>query len=51
MRDIKITFVHHSTKEWISINGDVKTIIIEVRHNTRRKRKAKTKDICYANKN
>ena len=42
MRDRKHLFVHHSTHEWISINGDVKNEIIEVKHNTRRKRKNTT---------
>ena len=36
----KKAFVYHSTNEWISIYGDVKDEIIEVKHNTRRKRKA-----------
>ena len=43
MRDINNAFVYHSTNEWISINGDEKNKIIEVKHNTRRKRKATTK--------
>ena len=42
MRDRKKTFIHHSTNELISRNGDVKNKIIEVKHNTRRKRKATT---------
>ena len=40
MIDRKKVFVHHSKNEWIPINDDVKHKIIEVKHNTRRKRKA-----------
>ena len=40
MIDRKKAFVHHSKNEWIPINDDVKHKIIEVKHNTRRKRKA-----------
>ena len=42
MRDRKKDVAHHSIIEWISINGDVKNKIIEVKHNTRRKRKTTT---------
>ena len=34
IRDRKKFFLHRSTKEWISLNSDVKTII-EVKHTTR----------------
>ena len=39
IRDRKKAFVYHSRNEWKSINGDVKKKIIEVKHNTRRKKK------------
>ena len=41
MRDRNKAFVHHLTNEWMSINGDVKTIM-EIKHNTRRKSKTTT---------
>ena len=41
-REIEKTCAYYSTNEWVSINGDLKNKIIEVKHNTRRKRKPTT---------
>ena len=30
MRDRKRTFLHHSLNEWMSLNSDVKTILLKL---------------------
>ena len=49
MRDRKKDVARHSIIEWISINGDVKNKIIEVKHNTRKKEKLQQTYMSHKN--